>query len=255
MNKKVAVITGSATGLGKQTAIALAKAGNHVVINYVHSEQRAHETAKAIQQAYGVQALVVQGDMSQVKEAQSLIEQTLQTFGRIDILVHNAGPFVREKKNIRDYELDQWQAMVHGNLDSYFYLLQAVLPEMAKQKWGRIVMMGFEKVGQAPGWRYRGPYAAAKSGAASLTRTLALEEAENGITANMVCPGDIRGVFKEMTIEAAESEQYDGTRRHAVGEDIARTVAFLCEEQSAYITGNIIEVTGGKEILAKRNQI
>lgn len=252
--KKVAIITGSATGLGKQTAIALAKAGNQVVINYVHSQAAAEETAGLIQAKYEVDTLIVQGDMRQIDDVQRLVSETKARFGRIDILVHNAGPFIKEQKKLSEYDLSDWQSMIDGNLNSYFYLLHAVLPEMIKNQWGRIVMLGFEKVGNAPAWRYRSAYAASKSGAASLTRTVALEEAENGITVNMVCPGDIKGAFKEMTIKEAMQVPFEGKPRPGVGEDIARTIAFLCDEQSDYLTGSIIEVTGGKEVLAKRNQ-
>ena len=255
MSQKVAIITGSATGIGKRTALALAQAGNHVVINYVRSQKAAEETADFIRQTYAVQALVVQADVSRYADVQKLVSQTLATFGRIDILVHNAGPFIKEQKPLCDYQLSEWQAMVDGNLNSYFYLLQAILPEMTKNHWGRIVMLGFEKVGNAPAWRYRAAYAAAKSGAASLTRSVALEESRNGITVNMVCPGDIKGAFKEMTIQEAKNQSIEGEKRSGSGEDLARTIVFLCEEQSDFITGNIIEVTGGQEILAKRNQM
>lgn len=255
MSQKVAIITGSATGIGKRTALALAQDGNHVVINYVDSQKSAEETADFIRQTYAVQALAIQADVSRYADVQKLVSQTLATFGRIDILVHNAGPFIKEQKLLRDYQLSEWQAMVDGNLNSYFYLLQAILPEMTKNHWGRIVMLGFEKVGNAPAWRYRAAYAAAKSGAASLTRSVALEENGNGITVNMVCPGDIKGTFKEMTIQEAKNQSIEGEKRSGAGEDLARTIVFLCEEQSDFITGNIIEVTGGQEILAKRNQM
>ena len=255
MKQKVAIITGSATGIGKRTALALAQDGNHVVINYVDSQKSAEETADFIRQTYAVQALAIQADVSRYADVQKLVSQTLATFGRIDILVHNAGPFIKEQKLLRDYQLSEWQAMVDGNLNSYFYLLQAILPEMTKNHWGRIVMLGFEKVGNAPAWRYRAAYAAAKSGAASLTRSVALEENGNGITVNMVCPGDIKGTFKEMTIQEAKNQSIEGEKRSGAGEDLARTIVFLCEEQSDFITGNIIEVTGGQEILAKRNQM
>ena len=92
-------------------------------------------------------------------------------------------------------------------------------------------------------------------GVASLTRSVALEESRNGITVNMVCPGDIKGTFKEMTIQEAKNQSIEGEKRSGSGEDLARTIVFLCEEQSDFITGNIIEVTGGQEILAKRNQM
>ena len=121
MKQKVAIITGSATGIGKRTAMALAKAGNHVVINYVHSQKAAEETADFIRQTYAVQALVVQADVSRYADVQKLVSQTLATFSRIDILVHNAGPFIKEQKPLRDYWVNEWQAMVNGNVNGCVY--------------------------------------------------------------------------------------------------------------------------------------
>lgn len=255
MEKRVAIVTGSAKGLGKMSAIELAKTGVNVVINYVHSQKEAEATATFITKTYGVQALAIQGDMGKRADVQRLVAESKEKMGSIDILIHNAGPFIREKKKLSDYRLEEWQQMIDGNLNSFFYLLKEILPMMQKKQWGRIVMLGFDKVGQAPAWKYRSAYAAAKTGSASLTRTLALEEAENGITVNMVCPGDITGQWKERTIEGARMAVDEGlAMRSEVGEDIARTVAFLCDEKSDKISGAIIEVTGGKEILAKRNQ-
>ncbi|MHC5269810.1 SDR family oxidoreductase [Enterococcus sp. LJL98] len=250
MKDKVAFVTGSATGLGKMTAIALAKKGAHVAINYVHSQSEAQATVAYLQKEYGVQALAVQGDMGKAEDVARVVAEIETQLGAIAILVHNAGPFVGEKKTLSAYDFDEWHRMIAGNLDSAFYLLKATLPAMQTAQWGRVVFLGFDRVGQAPAWKHRAAYAAAKSGLASLMRTLALEEAPNQITMNMVCPGDIVGGMKEATISAVKQQQ----PRPEVGEDIARTIAFLCENDSDKISGTIIEVTGGRDILAKRNQ-
>lgn len=255
MTKRVAFITGSASGLGRQMAIALAKEGIHVVLNYVHSQEKAQQTAQLIEEKYGVQVLVLQGDVSQKAAVTEMIAKIRDAFGRLDILVHNAGPFIKEQKKVQEYRLDEWQAMVDGNLNSYFYLLQETLPLMAQNKWGRVVAVGFNQVNTTPAWQYRGAYAAAKSGVASLTKTIALEEAAAGITANVVCPGDIKGSYKEMTIkEAIKNTTPKQTQRVEVGDDVARVVAFLCQENSTFISGSVIEVGGGQDILAKRNR-
>lgn len=258
MTQRVAFITGSASGLGRQMAIALAKDGIHVVINYVHSQEKAQQTARLIEEKYGVQALVLQGDVRQKEAVTEMMAKILTAFGRLDILVHNAGPFIKEQKKVRDYRLDEWQAMIDGNLTSYFYLLQESLPLMAQNNWGRVVAIGFNQVNTTPAWQYRGAYAAAKAGVTTLTKTIALEEAASGITANVVCPGDIKGLHKEMTIEeaiqAAKASLPTPARRAPVGEDVARVVAFLCQEDSAFISGAVIEVNGGQDILAKRNR-
>lgn len=255
LSRKVALITGSATGLGKRTAIELAKQGHHAVLNYVRSEQDAKNTASHIEENYGVKAIALQADIANPRDVNRLIQEALDKMGTVDILVHNAGPYIKEQKTFSNYSLDEWNAMINGNLNSCFYLLSELLPIMQEKGWGRIITLGFDKVGSAPGWKYRSAYAAAKSGVASLTRTLALEEAENGITINMVCPGDIVDPYKEMDIDDVKdiaTEEPIG--RKGTGEDIARTIAFLCEEKSGYITGSIIEVTGGQDILSKRNR-
>lgn len=255
MNKKVAIVTGSATGLGKRTAIELAKQGHNVILNYVSSRKAAQDTVSHIRKNYKVQSFAIQADISKQEDVEILVEKTLAKLGSIDILVHNAGPYIKEQKKFSEYTLDEWNRMINGNLNSCFYLLQGILPSMQEKGWGRVIMLGFNQVGSAPGWKYRSAYAAAKTGLASLTRTLALEEAENGITVNMVCPGDIVGHYKEMDINQVRKIQTDEPLgRKGSGEDIARTIAFLCEENSDYITGSIIEVTGGQDILAKRNR-
>ena len=124
---------------------------------------------------------------------------------------------------------------------------------MRKNKWGRIITMGFDRVETAPGWIYRSAFAAAKTGLASLTRTIAIEEMMNGITANMVSPGDISTEWKEKTIEQAVSSHNGLTSvgRSGTGEDIARVISFLVDENSSFITGSIIPVTGGIDVLGK----
>lgn len=255
MQGKVAIITGSATGLGKRTAIELAKNGVHIVLNYRSSKEAATQTAAMISEKYGVKTLVVKADVSSLSAIQNLVQQTISKFKRIDLLIHNAGPFIKEQKTLVNYTHEEWRQMVDGNLNSYFYLLRETLPYMQKQQWGRVIMMGFNKVGTAPAWKYRAAYAAAKSGAASLTKTLALEEAENGITFNVVCPGDIKGDGKEMGILDAQKQmgELDLEKREGTGEDIARMIVFLCEEKSDYVSGNVIEINGGQDILSRRN--
>jgi 3-oxoacyl-[acyl-carrier protein] reductase len=124
---------------------------------------------------------------------------------------------------------------------------------MRENKWGRIVTIGFDRVEAASGWIYRSAFAAAKTGAASLTKSIALEEAGNGITANMVCPGDIIGEWKEKNIEDTTTVEYSASPvgRPGTGEDIARVISFLADEKSGFITGSIIPVTGGKDVLGK----
>jgi 3-oxoacyl-[acyl-carrier protein] reductase len=253
-DNKVAFITGSATGLGKRTAIELAKKGLNIILNYMNSEEKARELAAFLEAQYRIHTLVLQGDISKYTDCESMVSHGMEHFGQIDILINNAGPYVFERKRMVDYDMEQWHYMINGNLNSVFYLCKLTIPAMRQKGWGRVINIGFDRAQTAPAWKYRSAFAAAKTGLVSLTKTLALEEADYGITVNMVCPGEITGEWKEANI-ADVRQGIDGqtpVRRIGTGEDIARTIAFLCEENSDFITGSIIEITGGKDVLSKR---
>lgn len=253
MTNKTALITGGAAGLGRRTALQLAAEGLNIVINFRNSKEAAEELVAEIKNTHGTEAVCIQGDITVFSECEKIVAAALETFSTIDIVIHNAGPYIPERKKMSDYEVQEWNYIINGNLNAIFYLTKLLLPSMRKNKWGRIITIGFDRVESAPGWIYRSAFAAAKSGLASLTKTLALEEAENGITANMVCPGDIIGDWKERTI--ADAIQATDTSvpvgRPGTGEDISRVISFLAAEQSSFITGGIIPVTGGKDVLGK----
>ncbi|WP_202080049.1 SDR family oxidoreductase [Caldalkalibacillus salinus] len=260
MTKRVALITGSATGLGVQAVEALAKDGHHVAINYRNSEEQAKALLHKIQDVYEVKGMLVQGDVSQQEDCHRMVQKVVQRFGRIDILVLNAGPYVFERKRLVDYTSEEWDLLMSGNLSSFFYLTRYIIPLMREQKWGRIITFGFNHAGQASGWKYRSVFAAAKVGLVSLTKSTAEEESEHGITVNMICPGDIVGENKEKTIEGVQqqNESQEETPiapigRPGSGEDIARVVTFLSSEKSDFITGSVIEVNGGMNVLKKRS--
>lgn len=253
MKKKTALITGGATGLGKATAFQLAEKGYQLVINYRNSESEAIAFVEKLNHAFGTQNFAVKGDVSNVDDCTRIVEEALAKFSSIDILIHNAGPYLHERKKLTDYSITEWQYLMEGNLSAVFYLVKQVIPDMRKQNWGRIITMGFDRVETAPGWIYRSGFAAAKTGLASLTRSIAIEEAEYGITANMVCPGDISEEWKEKMINNTlnHDNQLSHVVRPGTGEDIARVIAFLIDEKSSFITGGIIPVTGGIDVLGK----
>ncbi|MCG7385296.1 SDR family oxidoreductase [Paenibacillus sp. ACRRY] len=246
MKGKIALITGSAKGLGKMTALRLADQGCHIALNYVHSRIEA-EALQAQIAAKGVQCIAIQADISKTEDIAMLVEQVEVELGSIDILVNNAGPFVRERRLFADYTEAEIQMLVQGNLLGPMLLDQRVLPEMRRKKWGRIIHFGFSHAGEARSWPHRAVYAAAKVGLVSFTKTLAVEEAPYGITVNMVCPGDIRGANKEKTIDelAGITDQETPRGRPGSGEDIARVITYLCLDHSDFITGNIMDVSGG----------
>ncbi|WP_100331331.1 SDR family oxidoreductase [Bacillus xiapuensis] len=253
MNIKTALITGGSRGIGKKTAIALAENGYNIIINYRSSEKEADDLAKELTIRYNVQTLTVQGDISIKEDCENLIRQSVSRFGGIDIVIHNAGPYIKKRKKMDEYSWNEWLYIMNGNLNSVFYLTKLVLPYMRQQGWGRIITFGFDRVETAPAWIYRSSFAAAKTGLASLTRTIAIEEAENGITANMVCPGDIVGAWKEAGIAEAmhSSSSPAPVGRNGTGEDVARVVSFLVSDLSGFITGSIIPVTGAQDVLGK----
>jgi len=251
VKKKTALITGGATGLGKKTAFQLAEEGYQLAINYRNSNQEAILLSKELEEKTGSKIICIQGDVANQIDCMRIAETVISEFTSIDVVIHNAGPYVRERKKMTEYSFEEWNYIINGNLNAVFYLSKAIIPIMREQQWGRIITMGFERVETTPGWVYRSAFAAAKTGLASLTKTIAIEEAANGITANMVCPGDILSHWKEKGIEEAIINERVPVGRQGTGEDISRVIAFLVDEKSDFITGCIIPVTGGMDVLGK----
>ncbi|UJF36440.1 SDR family oxidoreductase [Paenibacillus hexagrammi] len=262
MRGRTALITGSAKGLGKMTALALARMGCNVAVNYVNSEPEAAQLVRDLEML-GVRSIAVQGDVAKREDVARMVEETRQQLGAIDILINNAGPFYRERRFFADYEWDDIDYLTRGNLLGVMELDHKVLPMMRKNRWGRIIHFGFGKAAEARGWTHRSVYAAAKVGLVSFTKTLAEEEAGNGITVNMICPGDIREPYKERTMDEARREADGETPvgRPGTGEDVARVIAFLCSPSSDFITGNIMDISGALDpiqplpVLKQRNKI
>ncbi|WP_168123748.1 SDR family oxidoreductase [Paenibacillus sp. HB172176] len=246
MKGRTALVTGSAKGLGKRTALQLAEQGCDVIINYVSSEQEAHEVKARIEE-FGVKALAVQADMTTFEGAHALADAAESWSGGVDILVNNAGPFIRKRRLFSEYDEATIISLMHGNLLSVMLLDHRLLPYMRERGWGRIVHFGFGHANEARAWPHRAVYAAAKTGLVSFTKSLAVEEAPNGITVNLIGPGDIRGANKEKSIDEVEQEldSESPLGRPGTGEDVARVILFLCQNKSNFLTGNVIDVTGG----------
>ncbi|MBU6146494.1 MAG: SDR family oxidoreductase, partial [Paenibacillaceae bacterium] len=177
----------------------------------------------------------------------ALVSDVCGALGTIDVLINNAGPFVRARTLFAEYDTATIDMLMRANALAPMHLDRLVLPHMRARQWGRIVHLGFAHAAEARGWTDRAAYAAAKCALVSLTKSLADEEARHGITVNMVCPGDIRDAYKHMRI--ADVRGRTDTRnpgvRPGTGEDIARVVAFLCDDDSDYVTGAVIDVHGG----------
>ncbi|WP_188453409.1 SDR family oxidoreductase [Virgibacillus oceani] len=245
-----ALITAGTSGLGRMVTEAFLKAGHKVTTTYRSNYGKAKEVMDNLTD-YSELLHIVRTDVTSKTDIENLVSEAVDHHGGIDFLVNNAGPFVFERKKLVDYTEDEWDEMMRGNLDAAFYLLKLTIPYMREQRFGRIINYGFQGANSASGWLYRSAFATAKSGLVSLTKSIAFEEAEYHITSNMVCPGNIVGDMKESTI--LESRKiHDKTTpvgRSGTGEDIARTILFLCDKDSDMITGSIFEITGGLDVI------
>lgn len=274
MINKVVFITGGTRGIGRQIALIFAKAGYQLALNYHHNQKIAQEFQQELMTSFSTTVRLYPGDIGREEEVVNMTEKIYQDFGQLDILILNAGPFIHEEIKLKDCTTDQWLHMMNTNLNSFFYLMKAILPHMERQNWGRIVTLGYDQIERVTGWPQRGAYSAAKTGVAAAVRTLAVEEKEFNITVNMVCPGDIKGQWKEASIEEAEQEksvekteklnkvkrtdtissafENANSKRKATGEDVAQTIYFLCQDSAEYLTGNILNLAGGENIIARK---
>ena len=253
--KKVALITGAAQGIGKRVALQLAESGIEVAISYLTREQEALALVEELS-GFGVQAKAYQSDITRSEDNAALVQNVLRDFGQIDILINNAGPFKHERQTFSEFALDDVYYLMNGHFRGTMELDHHVLQTMKERKFGRILHIGFHHADEAKGYPLRSVYASSRVALVSFTKTLAVEESANNITVNMICPGDIRGDFKEMTIsDATQKAKEKGlVRRLPTGGDIARLIEFLCQPESEMITGTIFDMSGGVDpIFAKMN--
>lgn len=253
---RTALITGGSKGLGKMTATILAESGWNLAIVSRSAESKVSPWIEAITSQNQVKVKYYQSDVKNRSDILQVVEQIYDDFGRIDTLVHAIGPFLRERKLFIDHTEEEITELINGNLMSSLWFTHAVLPIMRKQKYGRFIYFGFGRIGEAPAWPDRSVYAIAKTGLVTLVKTLAVEEAVYGITANMIGPGDIIGEKKEYrrheVIHLTDEEAPRG--RPGSGEDVARVIRFLVAEESDFVTGNIINVTGGLDVISPRSK-
>ncbi|MEL6277676.1 MAG: 3-hydroxybutyrate dehydrogenase [Pseudomonadota bacterium] len=252
---KVAVITGSTSGIGLGVLTELAKAGAHVVMND-HTGDAAHNDAVAALAAeHGVQGAYIKGDLSKAEECVSLIEQAEATFGQVDIVVNNAG--IQYVEKIEDFPPERWDLIISLNLNSSFHTTRAALRGMKTRGWGRFV-----NIASAHGLTaspFKSAYVAAKHGLVGFTKVTALEGADFGVTANAICPGYVwtplvegqleeqmkaHGKDKDWVIENVMLDR-QGMKKFATVEQMGATAVFLCSPGADTITGTSISVDGG----------
>jgi len=239
LSGKVAIITGSARGIGKEIALRLAEAGATVVVSDVADAEPAAEEIRKM----GHQSLAVAADVTSASDVAGMVEKVTAEYGRLDILVNNAG-IARDQLLMRMSEED-WDAVLNVNLKSVFLCTRAVLRQMVKQRWGRIVSISsIVGIVGNPG---QANYASSKAGIIGFTKTIAREVGSRGITVNAIAPGFI---VSKMTEQLGEEQKNEMLKRIPLGflgtpRDVAETVAFLSSEEARYITGQVLGVDGG----------
>lgn len=243
--RKAAIVTGASRGIGRAAALRLAKMGMNIVFTYNSGIEAAEET-KALCEAEGVEVLAVQADVSSSENCDQLVEQTMDAFGRVDVLVNNAG-ITRDGLIIRMTD-EQFDQVIDTNLKGAFYMMRAVSKQMMKKRSGRII--NISSVVGVMGNAGQVNYAASKAGVIGMTKSLARELASRKVTVNAIAPGmietDMTAVMSEKAKEAMKAAIPAGEMGKP--EDIAGTIAFLAGEDGRYITGQVICVDGGMAI-------
>lgn len=242
LGNKVALVTGASRGIGRAVALALAKAGAKVVVNYAGNAQAAADTVEAIT-AFGGEAIAVQADVAQADAVETLIKQALDAYGRIDILVNNAG-ITRDNLLLRMKE-DDWDAVMNTNLKGIFHCTKQVSRIMIKQKSGKIINM--TSVVGVMGNAGQSNYAAAKAGVIGFTKSMAKELAARGITVNAIAPGFIATDMTAVLPDQVKAEMADNIPLARMGqpEEVAAAAVFLASDSADYITGQTLHVDGG----------
>lgn len=240
---KTAIVTGASRGVGRATALRLAEGGANVVVNYLSNDAEAFDTVRLCEEK-GVEAIAVQADVSEILQAQMIAKHALDKFGRIDLLVCNAG--VWDGAPIEEMSEELWNKVINTNLKSAWAMTKACVPAMKKQASSAIVMVSSTS-GQRGEANYSN-YSASKGGQISFTKALATELAPK-IRVNAVAPGWIetamvRPVFEDKAYEQSVIDSIP-LKRIATTDDIALSICFLLSDWSRHITGEILNINGG----------
>lgn len=259
LDGRVAVVTGAAQGLGEAIAYRLAHEGCKGVTVADMNLEKAQTVAAAIEQEHGKKALALQTNVTDPAQADEMVRRTIQEFGGLDILVANAG--ILKAYDVAEFPVNEWRAVIEVNLVGYFICAQAAARVMIEQKRGVIIQIN-SKSGKKGSFR-NSAYAASKFGGIGLTQSIALDLAPHGIRVNAVCPGNLldgtlwqeslfeqyarnQGITVEEVRRKYESQVPLG--RACTYDDVCNVVTFLASDESSYMTGQAINVTGGQEM-------
>ncbi|GAC1615985.1 MAG: 3-oxoacyl-[acyl-carrier-protein] reductase [Candidatus Acidiferrum sp.] len=242
LRNRVALITGGSRGIGRGIALKMAQDGASVALAYRNNKGAAQMALRQLQAA-GADCVAVETDIADAERAEQLVKTVVDRFGRLDVVVNNVGDF--RWGTLAESSVEDWERVFTSNLMTVFYVCRVALPQMRKGRWGRIVNMGAVGAERAFGQAKISAYAAAKAAVVALSRSLALEEAKNGITVNVVNPSSIDE--KDLTLDEARRIK---DARFPIGrpptvDDVAAAVAFFASEEAEYITGQVINVSGG----------
>lgn len=254
-HRKNAVVTGSTSGIGQGIAQALAHAGYNVTLNGFGDPTQIEADRQALAEAAGVEVKYHGADMTRPEEIADLIAETEKAWGGVDVLVNNAG--VQHVAPVEDFPIAKWDQIIAINLSSAFHTIRAAVPGMKSRGWGRIInLASAHALAASP---YKAAYVAAKHGIAGLTKTVALELAEAGITCNAICPGYVKTPLVENQI--ADTARTRGISEEEVKRDVLLAaqptkaftevehlgafVVFLCSDAAQNLTGSMLPMDGG----------
>jgi 3-oxoacyl-[acyl-carrier protein] reductase len=242
LDGQVAIVTGASRGIGRAVAIALAKVGAKVVINYAGNAEAAEEVRKTIISGGG-QAITFQANVADNNAVDALVKAAIDTYGKIDILVNNAG--ITKDALLMRMKDEDWDAVINTNLKGIFYCTKAVSKVMMKQRSGKIINM--TSVVGIMGNAGQANYAAAKAGVIGFTKSMAKELASRGINVNAIAPGFIATDMTNALSDQVKSDLAAKVPLNRLGtpEDVAAAVVFLATDSAKYITGQTLNVDGG----------
>lgn len=242
LENRAVLVTGAARGIGKEIALTFGRAGARVAVSYRTNKLGAERVVNELR-ALGAEGWALATDVTDPTRVNDLVDAIVRHFGRLDILVNNVGDF--EWKPVMESTPEEWHAILASNLFSVFYTSKFALPTMRRQRWGRIINLGAVGAERAFGQAKISAYSAAKAGMVAFSRSLALEEARYGITVNVVNPS----ILDDTDLSVEEAERMTDARfpvgRPATAEDVAQAVKFFASEEAAFVTGQVLNVSGG----------